>query len=253
MSPGPDLTHLAARCAEHPDRLAFAALAEGLRKRGDHAQARATVEAGLVRHPDHLPALLVLARIMIDAGDHVAAQAALHRALRIDPSHPVVLETLADATRTGGDLAASRAWQEALDASLPEAEEQGDEESSDAVVGEEMLLSESLAALYRRQGHLDRAREVYAALSARDPGNQGLAAERDALDAEIATSRPLPFDARISGGTSLGEWLGALTRAEVARPPAITGYDAFVATGPPAERDMSDFDAFQSWLKGLPR
>ncbi|MBA2291426.1 MAG: tetratricopeptide repeat protein [Gemmatimonadales bacterium] len=252
MPHGPDLAHLAARCAEHPDRLAFAALAEGLRKRGDLSDARSTAEAGLVRHPDHLPGLLVLARVLMDGGDHLAAEAALHRALRVDPSHPVVLETLAHVTRTGGDLAASRAWQEALDASLPDEEGRPEEDSGEAG-GEEMLLSESLAALYRRQGHLDRAREVYAALSARDPGNDTLAAVRDTLDAEIAASRPLPFDARVTGGTSLADWLRAMTEVEQAAPPAPTGYDAFVDTGSPGERDMSDFDAFQSWLKGLPR
>ncbi len=252
MSLGPDLAHLAARCAEHPDRLAFAALAEGLRKHGDRLEARSTVEAGLARHPDHLPGLLVLARILIDEGDHVGVQAALHRALRIDPSHPVVLETLAYATRTGGDLAAGRAWQEALDAALPETEGNADDEPIESG-GEEMLLSESLAALYRRQGHLDRAREVYAALSVRDPGNSSLSSERDALDAEIAASRPLPFDARVTGGTSLAKWLEGMAGVERNAPPAATGYDAFVGTDAPAARDMSDFDAFQDWLKGLPR
>jgi hypothetical protein len=116
-----------------------------------------------------------------------------------------------------------------------------------------MLLSESLAALYRRQGHLDRAREVYAALSARDPGNSNLSSERDALDAEIAASRPLPFDARVTGGTSLANWLEGMAGAERNEPPPVTGYDAFVGADAPAARDMSDFDAFQDWLKGLPR
>ncbi len=118
------------------------------------------------------------------------------------------------------------------------------------------MLSESLAALYRRQGHLDRALEVYAALSARDPGNSALATQRDALAAEIAASRPLPFDARISGGTSLSQWFGAMTAAAPQSPPAATGYDAFVGTDQTAQsapHDMSDFDAFQDWLKGLPR
>lgn len=252
MPHGPDLAHLAARCAEHPDRLAFAALAEGLRKHGDRVTARSTVEAGLTQHPDHIPGLMVLARILLDDGDLVGAQAALHRALRIDPSHPVVLETLAHATRTGGDLAAGRAWQEALDASLPEAEGHADDDPIDGG-GEEMLLSESLAALYRHQGHLDRAREVYAALSARDPRNSNLSSERDALDAEIAARRPLPFDARVTGGTSLAHWLEGMAGAEQNEPPAATGYDAFVGTDAPAARDMSDFDAFQDWLKGLPR
>ncbi|MEO5825487.1 MAG: tetratricopeptide repeat protein [Gemmatimonadales bacterium] len=252
MSYSPELAHLAARCAEHPDRLAFAALAEGLRKHGDRNEARATVEAGLARHPDHLPALLVLARIQVDEGDHVGAQSALHRALRIDPSHPVVLETLVHATRTGGDLAAGRAWQEALDASLPETMGPADDDPIEGW-GDEMLLSESLAALYRRQGHLDRAREVYAALSARDPDNSRLASERDTLDAEIAASGPLLFDARVTGGTSLADWLGAMSRAERIEPPAATGYDAFVGADAPAARDVSDFDAFQDWLKGLPR
>ena len=258
MSNGPDLDHLAAQWAEHPEGLLFAPLADGLRKRGAASDALDIVTTGLARHPLHVPGLVVAARLHLDAGRHAEADSALREALRADPSHPVVLEWLAEAAEASGNVAAARAWREALGASLPDADvldDAGEGAEFDEIADDDgaELLSESLAALYERQGHTERAYQLYVALAAREPGNTALATRRDALAAEITGRRPLPYDARASGGTSLGDWLAAVAtaRADVATPRA--GYDAFFEAEAPAPDDSADIEAFQSWLKGLPR
>lgn len=269
MSHGPELEHLAAQWVEHPEGVGFAALADGLRKRGSTSEALSVALNGVARHPDYLPGHLVIARIHADLGELVTAGAALRTALGIDPAHPMVLEALADVSDASGDAPAARAWREALDASYPDAMDEtpraltglndGDTpDVSDVVDGDvdapdELPMTESLAALYQRQGHLDRAHEVYAALAARDPDNATLAARRDAVGAQLALRRPLPFDAAASGGTALGDWLdGLATGAAEAAPTPRAGYDAFFLAQPAAD-DTADFAAFQVWLKGLPR
>lgn len=259
-SHGPDLDHLAATWADHPEGLAFAALADGLRKAGALDDALEVVREGLVRRPDAVPGLIVLSRVEMDRGEYAAAMGALQAALRVDPAHPVVLEAMAEVSAASGDIAASRAWREALDASLPdEAEAEADAEGSgdvEAGAAEDdggSLLSESLAALYERQGHLDRAHEVYAALADREPANAALAARRDDLAAALETRRPLPYDARLSQGTSVRDWLAAVAHVEASAAPPTAGYDAFYQAASPPPGPTTDFDAFQSWLQGLPR
>lgn len=270
MSQSPELEHLAAQWAEHPDGFGFAALADGLRKRGSAAEALSVAHAGVGRQPGFLPGHLVLARIHVDQGDLVAAAATLRAALGIDPAHPMVLEALAGVADAAGDPAAARAWREALDASYAEALAPptgargeltgvGFDGSCDVADHEldqpaELLLTESLAALYQRQGHLDRAHEVFAALAARDPGNATLAARRDSVGAQLALRRPLPYDAAVSGGAALGNWLAALAAATsepVPQPRA--GYDAFFQPQAPSADETADFEAFQVWLQRLPR
>ena len=261
MSNRPDLVHLAAHWAEHPDGRGFAALADGLRKRGSAEEALEVATAGVARNPRFLPGHLVIARLKMDAGEFVAAEVALKEALRLDPAHPVVLEGLAEASEARGDLAAGRAWREALDAALPGADDTADADEPDTMldafmpdddVNVDLPLSESLAALYERQGHLDRAHEAYAALATRSPGNASLVARRDAIAAQLAARRPLPFDARVSGGRPLGDWLASVAAAAPA-PGAPAGYDAFFEAEPPPPEQSTDFEAFQSWLKGLPK
>ncbi len=260
MSLGPDLDHLAAQWADHPDGLAFAALAEGLRKCGSHTEALAVVTAGLERNPGHLPAFMALSRVHADAGRLAEAEDALREALRLDPAHPGVLDALADVSDHRGDTAAARAWREALAAALPDESVGADDEPEDDTGAEtltedgaELLLSESLAALYARQGHLDRAHQLYAALARRDPSNDLLSSTRDALGAELAASRPLPYDARLSGGVSLRDLLASIAVAESDPVVPRAGYDAFFRTEVAPTDETADMEAFQSWLKGLPR
>jgi tetratricopeptide (TPR) repeat protein len=251
------VSQLAANRADERRGRSFGPLAEALRKRGALEEALRVVEEGLGREPNHLPGHLVLSRIRMDQQDWPGAERALRAALEIDSSHPGVLEgmaALADATGRGAE---GRAWREALAAALPvasptEAALPNVEEPDDAEVSEpsEFVLTESLAVLYRRQGHLEKAMEVYEALVRQAPGNQELAARRDALREEILGSRPHPFDATVSGGTSVRTWLAAIAAAAPVAP-RETGYDAFFEAPAPPPNDSADFEAFQAWLKGL--
>ena len=232
---------------DRPSRTTFAALAEGLRKRGDHAVAATVALRWLAEHPTDLPGLLVLARIRQDQGDSEAAERALQAAFAADPTHPVVRQALgvppASLPRIGGAQVAE------------EAEELVYSDDSAPATSADPLLTESLAVLYHRQGHLERAREVYTALLERDPENAGLRLRRDQLVAATEGRRPRPYDAAVSGGRPLGEWLGALATMVPTAKAASTDYDAFfhAAAVPPPPDEMADFAAFQSWLKGLER
>ena len=239
------LDHLARHWREYPGPAAFAAVAEGLRKRGDHAGAAAVALEGLGEHPADVPGLLALARIRQDQGDPGGMERALQAAHAADPTHPVVRRALD---------ACYALPESGREPSADESEEllYSDDEAAPALA--EPLLSESLAILYHRQGHPERAHEVYTALLERDPENTGLRRRRDSIAAEAAGCRPRPYDAAVSGGRSLREWLAALAAVTLPSAGGGTAYDAFYhapASSPPNE--LADFDAFQSWLKGLDR
>ena len=246
MSETFSLDHLAAHWRDHPSRAAFAALADALRKRGDLSAAAALALEGLAHRPDDVPGLLALARIRADQNDPAEAERLLREALAADATHPVVRRDLGAA----GVL-------------LAVGGEEAPEDSAELLYSDdgapppvsEPLLTESLAVLYHRQGHLDRAEEVYTALLARDPDNVGLRSRRDQVAAAAAGRRPRPYDATLSGGRSLRGWLAELAAVTPRAPEVGTAYDAFFhtdRTAPPPD-ELEDFEAFQSWLKGLDR
>ncbi len=257
------LHHLAAGWAEQRQGLAFGPLAEALRKRGALGEALRVVEEGLLGAPDHLPGHLVMSRIRMDQQDWPGAEAALRAALGIDPGHPGVLEGMAFLADASGRAAEGRAWREALAAALPgsmgvAATGAGSLPNSDATddaeLGDpgEFIQTESLATLYRRQGHLEKAMEVYEALVRQSPRNQALVARRDALREELLGSRPRPYDSALSGGPSVRSWLAGIASAAPQAPPE-TGYDAFFEAPTSTPDESADFEAFQTWLKGLGR
>jgi tetratricopeptide (TPR) repeat protein len=257
------LSDLAARWAEQPQGRSFGPLAEALRKRGAFSEALRILEEGLAREPTHLPGHLVLSRIRMDQQDWPGAEVALRAALNIDPSHPGVLEGMAALADASGKAAEGRAWREALAAALPGAAESpqvaepplpNGEGSDDAQVEEpdDFIQTESLAALYRRQGHLEKAIEVYEVLVRQSPGNEALAARREALRGELLGSRPRPYDSALSGGPSVRAWLAGIAASAPAAP-RETGYDAFFEAPDIPPDESADFEAFQKWLKGLGR
>ena len=148
MSETFSLDHLAAHWRDHPSRAAFAALADALRKRGDLSAAAALALEGLAHRPDDVPGLLALARIRADQNDPAEAERLLREALAADATHPVVRRDLGAA----GVL-------------LAVGGEEAPEDSAELLYSDdgapppvsEPLLTESLAVLYHRQGHLDRA------------------------------------------------------------------------------------------------
>lgn len=236
---------LAARWQESPDLSSFAALAEGLRKRGDYEMAAMVAQRGLAARPMDIPGLVVLARIRLDGGDSRGAERALRDALRLDSSNPVALRAL-----------------ERFQASQHQFDDIAEDESDQLLFTDddpeslepEPLLTESLAVLYHRQGHLDRASEVYSALLERDPENEELRARRDRIASEAEGKRPRPYDSAVSGGRGLRDWLAALAAVTPPTEDYGTAYDAFYRTPASGQSDdVADFEAFQSWLKGLER
>ncbi len=276
----PALARLSARWSANPADRCFAALADGLRKSGALADAAAVAREGLALHPDFVPGLLTLSRILADQGDVAGVRDALEAALAIDPGHPVALQAMArlpaaagpaDAEEPGEAMApgAVRASDEVP--SAPSTDVPGsrpDDDLNDLLYAdddalalapddgadaESPLFTESLAMVYRRQGHLDRAVEVLDALFARDPSNAALGERRDTARAERDASKPRPYDVRQSGGTSMAQWLAAVAAVKVVCPPATSSLDAFYQAPAPPPAEASDLAAFQAWLKELER
>lgn len=247
MSLGPVIDHLMHRWREAPSPTRAAALADALRKRGDVPEARRVLLDGVTRFPAFVPLQIVRARLALDVGDRMGLEEALQAGLDLEPDHPAVRELI------------EVHWPERVDvdpreqlafAAGREIEERGPNE----VAAGAALVTESLADLYRRQGHLEEARRAYAELLAREPENHSLMARHAAVQDELAASRPLPFDARESGGTPVRSWLqGIAARRPTMRPEggAAASFDAFFEAPPAPPGATTDFDAFQRWLKEL--
>jgi tetratricopeptide (TPR) repeat protein len=240
------------RVASDPGNPAFVAVAEAWRKRGDLAEALRVVNAGLVWRPRSIPARITQAWILRDQGRLPEAEAAVREALGLDPDHPVARATLSEVR--GGPTP------EPIldDIDLVEGDTPDEDAFSDVLAWPELepddqLVTESLAALYRQQGHLEQAAAAYAALVEADPDNDDLGAKLEAVRADIAAHRPLPFSAEATGGRSVSDWLAAVASA---RPPAARkpadGMDAFFAPpSAPTAEPVPDLDAFQRWLQEL--
>ena len=246
----PELDRLAARLRDRPESRCFAALADGLRKLGAVDDAAAIAERGVRFHPGFIPGRLTLARILIERNDAAAARAEVEAALERDPAHPVALEMLARLVPAAAATAAS-GQPHAVLASRPavaEAPLDLDDEPDEPVV------TESMAQVYRRQGHLEDALQVYEALVERNPGDRALRERRDSLLREVAAARPRPYDAGASGGPAVGEWLAALAaqRAPGEQVPT-SSYDAFFLPADQPVSDNRDLSAFQAWLRELER
>jgi tetratricopeptide (TPR) repeat protein len=250
MTFGPALDTLVHQWADQPTAAVFAALADGLRKRGALAEAADVLAAGLERFPGWVPGVLVGVRVAAAQGDHAWAEAALRGVLESDPEHPVARE-LAAALAPGLLEAPPEPAELLFTESLGEVAEGDDWPSAELPGG---IVTESLAALFHGQGHLDQALEAYAELVARDPGNRVLAERHEAVLREAQANQPPPLDARRSGGRSVGDWLGAVAAARPSPgrlPPA--SFDAFYEAPPAPPTATVDFDAFQRWLKELER
>jgi tetratricopeptide (TPR) repeat protein len=259
----------------------FAPLAEGLWKRGDLGAAARVLVAGLARFPGHIAGLTVQARLAQAVGDLALAERTVAELLERDPTHPVGLELQVGLQKAGSaeperavsgsaepvrgghsPLAAApeadRSPAAAIEATPPLVDEPADapvaqDEEVEPFGPEVAIVTESLAALYHQQGHLEQAMAAYAELAARDPANNSLAARHEALRRELAARRPLPFDARESGGRSTASWLAALAARRPAAPRDPSPFDAFYEA-PPAPADATaDYAAFQRWLEELAR
>lgn len=258
MSLDTPLDALAARWASGPEAGVFAPLADGLRKRGDLDEAARVVAAGLARFPRHVAGLIVQARIAIDRGDPELAERALAEALELDPAHPLARELAAGIAPPVADQEDDLDALVFTDDAMAVPGVAGEDAGADAAPEPVALVTESLAALYHRQGHLEAALAAYAELASRDPANVTVAERHDAVRRELAASRPLPFDARESGGRPVAAWLAAVAASRPSSAPRPASFDDFftpAASAEPGPRPdpSADFDAFQRWLEELAR
>lgn len=247
MSLGPVIDHLMHRWRVAPSPTRAAALADALRKRGDIPEARRVLQDGLARYAAFVPLQVVRARLALDVGDRMGLEEALQAGLDLEPDHPAIRELI---EVNWPDRVAVEPKEQLAFAVEREIEELVPSE----VAAGAALVTESLADLYRRQGHLEEARRAYAELVAREPENRSLIARHAAVQDELAASRPLPLDARESGGTPVRSWLqGIAARGPTVRHhgTAAASFDAFFEAPPAPPGATTDFDAFQRWLKEL--
>src|SRR5713226_10428303 len=86
-----------------PGSRLFVALAEEYRKTGRLADALATLQKGLLRHPNYLSAHVALGRAYLEAGQITEAIATFTRVLANDPGNLVSAKSLADIFLSRGD------------------------------------------------------------------------------------------------------------------------------------------------------
>ncbi|MEO8453341.1 MAG: hypothetical protein ABI647_26370 [Gemmatimonadota bacterium] len=254
-----ELRRLEALLAADPADSCFAALAEALRKMGSLDEAARVASTGTAARPEFLPGHLVRARIMSDVQDWDGAAAEIGLALSLDASHPGAL-LARDAAEAPRASAVEPTAAPAPSPAKPDLEDAEDlmyddaiEEAEASVGVNEPLMTESLAMIYRGQGHLAEAVDVLDALVARAPRNAALVARRDAWRAELELAAPRPYDATRSGGRPVREWLASVATAAAPTPPPASSFDAFFQSPTPAAASDGDLAAFQAWLRELER
>jgi hypothetical protein len=104
----------------------------------------------------------------------------------------------------------------------PEAPSETEDTDAPAPADEpELVVTETMAEIFLRQGHRELALAVYTQLSLREPGNDRVAAAAAALQQELAPAAPAPppaepeprFAASETGGRSVHSFFGALLSA----------------------------------------
>lgn len=225
-----------------PSSRVFLPLAELLRREARHEDARRLLEVGLERHPGFVSALVALAQVLLDLGDEARAGDALAQVAGRDPDNLVVLRLQAAAAENRDDRPAAvsllerivrldpgdfatvgrlLAARERLAAALPTAPPPAvtaDVASADAttvdattvdLAGEAVggVVTLTLADLYLRQGHTDRARELLLAIAEAHPDREDVRERLLRLErAEAAVDVPdQPLLRRRTAGERFGE------------------------------------------------
>jgi predicted Zn-dependent protease len=185
------------RLAADPASRAFLPLAELYRRDARPEDAREMLEAGLVRHPGFVSALVALAQVLLDLGDDTGAQDVLARVVARDPENLVALRLQAAAAEDDENWLGAIAHLERIvrletadfeavarlqtarnrltNQSLPpEAAPAPALETAAVVPGDTVgaVVTLTLADLYLRQGYTDRARELLSQMAANDPGRE---------------------------------------------------------------------------------
>src|SRR5581483_6629194 len=122
-----EIAKLESRWRDNPQGLTFAPLAEAYRKQGDPVRALEILLPGLERHPDYIPANIVLGRCHWDLDALEAAEQAFAHVLELDGENVIALKARADIAERRGRYDEAERWVEKLltvDRSNDEAREQ---------------------------------------------------------------------------------------------------------------------------------
>ncbi len=116
MVPSREIEKLQRRWQENRLGLTFAPLAEAYRKEGMLPEALELLDAGLLQHPNYVPAHIVRGRCLVDSGADAAAEISFGRVLDLDPENGIALKGLAEiAERAGRYSDAARRLERLLD------------------------------------------------------------------------------------------------------------------------------------------
>ena len=282
--PSPEIKNLRQKLEENPDSLLFGPLADALRKEGQLDEALEICRKGLERHGHYTMARVVLGRIYQDQGKNPEAESEFKKVLEADP------ENLQALTHLGELYLSQKHYSEAIEefqkvlalnpdddptqAFLKKAIELAAQEQSrpgtpvsaggnGPASGKPYPAKEepnptkdssatlTIAELYLKQGHFDKAIEVYQELLAEDPQNL-------LLRQKLATA----VEQQQKHQSSTGGVASKIKKDEFTRPPEPIGDslldDAKAGKSPPPKsrregRDESKFtneDILQVMLRG---
>jgi tetratricopeptide (TPR) repeat protein len=190
-----EINELKKKLEENPDSLVFAALADAYRKKGQLDEAFKVCKTGLEKNPSYTSARVVLGRIYREQEKVEDAASEFKKVLEFDPDNLMAHSMLGsilmekkdyqaaieeyqkilslnpddEETQSNLKLAIEKAAGETKQTSrLPKKESSPAERKSPR---KESTATLTLAELYFKQGHYDRAIEVYQELLANDPQN----------------------------------------------------------------------------------
>jgi tetratricopeptide (TPR) repeat protein len=109
-----EIAKLESRWRENPNGLTFAPLAEAYRKQKDPQRALEILLPGLGKHPDYIPANIVLGRCHWDLNDLPAAERAFTHVLGLDGENVIALKALADIAERLARYDEAERWLDAL-------------------------------------------------------------------------------------------------------------------------------------------
>ena len=189
-----EIIELKKKLEENPDSLVFAPLADAYRKHGELEEAFNICKKGLEKHPNYTSARVVLGRIYQEQEKIEQAVIEFKKVLEIDPENLIAHSLLGKIYIVRGDYqSAIEEYQKILtlnpddeetQEALKEAiEKAAGEQKSSSKPPKELLTPEkknppnestaslTIAELYLKQGHFDKAIEVFQELLANDPQN----------------------------------------------------------------------------------
>src|SRR5581483_4569935 len=189
-----EINELKKKLEENSDSLVFAPLADAYRKQGNLEEAFLVCKKGLDKHPNYTSARVVLGRIYQEQGKTDQAVGEFKKVLETDPENLMAHSLLgAIYVEKGDHQSAIEEYQKILTLNPDDEETQealkkaiekaaGEQKSNPPLKKEsaqpekkitqkESTATITIAELYLKQGHFDKAIEVYQELLAGDPQN----------------------------------------------------------------------------------